>query len=452
MRWSIRYRLFVPLVLLLLGVVGISAWSALAAARHAEERIARHVRGVTQTLAEANLSLTPRILEQMKGLSGAEYYALDADGDPLGGTFRGKELKLPAEALRQAADAGGEDRLGPPVEVEGQRYRCRRLALRSGVTLYIFYPESSLNEAIRDAVRPSLVFGLGGGLAAVALMFVIGRQLVNRIRELERRTRQIAAGDFSPMPLPRADDELRDLSRSVNEMAERLAQLQETVQKTERLRLLGQLSSGLAHQLRNAVTGAKLAVQLHAGECPLADAEALRVSLRQLNLMESNLRRFMDLGRSEARPRESCSIPVVIEEVLALLRPQATHAGTDLRWEPPAEPLQLEGDVNQLRDLFLNIVGNAIEAAGPGGAVRVTATHRREPTPCALIDVTDTGPGPPPAVVGRLFETFVTSKPEGIGLGLAVARRAAEAHGGSISWDREEGRTRFRIVLPVSLP
>ena len=88
------------------------------------------------------------------------------------------------------------------------------------------------------------------------------------------------------MPLPKQHDEFADLTRSVNEMAERPAHLQETVEKTERLRLIGQLSSGLAHQLRNAVTGAKLAVQLHASECPLADAEALQVTLRQLTLME----------------------------------------------------------------------------------------------------------------------------------------------------------------------
>ena len=65
------------------------------------------------------------------------------------------------------------------------------------------------------------------------------------------------------------------------------------------------------------------------------------------------------------------------------------------------------------------------------------------------IEVSDSGPGPPPEVAGRLFEPFVTGKPEGVGLGLAVARQVAEAHGGRITWRREPGRTCFRIELPL---
>ena len=80
-------------------------------------------------------------------------------------------------------------------------------------------------------------------------------------------------------------DELRDLARSVNEMAARLAQFQEAVGRTERMRLLGQVSGGLAHQLRNAVTGAKLAVQLHAQSCADGDAEALEVALKKAHIL-----------------------------------------------------------------------------------------------------------------------------------------------------------------------
>src|SRR6202007_2085818 len=129
------------------------------------------------------------------------------------------------------------------------------------------------------------------------------------IHDLERRTRLIAAGDFSPMPLPKSDDEIRDLAICVNEMAERLAQFQETVKRTERLRLLGQVSGGLAHQLRNGVTGARLGVQGHAragnGQ---ADTEALNVALRQLALVEMHLKRFLDLGRSSVMRREPCAL------------------------------------------------------------------------------------------------------------------------------------------------
>src|SRR5437016_766027 len=86
---------------------------------------------------------------------------------------------------------------------------------------------------------------------SVNLSVLLARSLARRIEELERRTRLIAAGDFGPMTLPSRHDELRDLGQSVNDMAGKLAQFQETIRTTERLRLLGQVSGGLAHQLRN---------------------------------------------------------------------------------------------------------------------------------------------------------------------------------------------------------
>jgi signal transduction histidine kinase len=291
---------------------------------------------------------------------------------------------------------------------------------------------------------------------------VMARGLSRRVRELERRTRLIAAGDFGPLPLPGRDDELRDLGRSVNDMAQRLAQYRETASKTERLRLLGQVSGGLAHQLRNGVTGARLAVQLHARECNgHADPESLTVALRQLALVEVYLKRFLDLGRHNDLHREPCALAEVLDDALALLRPQCRHAQIDLRWEPPVSGPTLVADAGQLGHLFVNVIGNAVEAAGPGGWVRLQLQVGEGTSPkvngqaaggkgkAAIITIADSGPGPSPDVAERLFEPFVTGKPDGVGLGLAVARQVAEAHGGSIRWDRTADQTCFEIELPL---
>ena len=416
------------------------------AARRAEERVARQVRDVSQTLAAARFPLTPPVLEQVKSFSGAEFVFVRTDGSRVA-TFPTEPVEFNAD---DTLDGVGESDLGPPVRVAGSIYRCRQLHLKdphpsAGGVVYIFYPESLLDEAIADAVRPSFL-GLAFGLLAVGLTFGIGQRLVGRIRALERRTRQIAAGDFSPMPLPRADDELRDLSASVNEMADRLARLQQAVQTTERLHLTGQLATGLAHQLRNGATGAKLAVQVYLADHPGGDTEALAVTLRQLTLMEANLRRFIDLGRPGAGKREFVSLPALLTDVVELHRPRCKHTGIELRWDPPATTVRVEGDAGQLGDLFANLIGNAVDAVGSNGEVSVTLAV----SPAGIaVEVSDTGPGPPPDVSARLFEPFVTGKPEGIGLGLAVARHAAEAHGGRVTWRRESGRTVFRVELLV---
>jgi signal transduction histidine kinase len=446
LRLGIRYRLLVPLGLLLVGVVGASLWSARVAARKAEQRVAAQVRNVSETLAAGRFPLTPPVLDQVKSLSGAEFLLIRPDGIRVS-TFAAGPVEIPGD---DALHAASESELGPPVRVAGADYRCRQLVLRdphplAGGVVYIFYPESLLDEAIADAQRPSLL-GLLFGLVAVGLTFGIGQRLVGRIRALERRTRQIAAGDFSPMPLPRAADELRDLTGSVNEMADRLARLQQAVQTTERLRLTGQLASGLAHQLRNGATGAKLAVQVYLADHPNGDTEALAVTLRQLTLMEANLRRFIDLGRPGAGKRESVSLSALLTDVIELHRPRCKHAGIELHWEPPTADVRLDGNPGQLGDLFANLVGNAIDAVGSGGEVAVTVETLRERV---AVEVSDSGAGPPPEVATRLFEPFVTGKPEGIGLGLAVARHAAEAHGGTVCWRRDGGRTIFRVEFPT---
>jgi signal transduction histidine kinase len=453
MRRPIRYQLLVPLLTLLVGVIGVSTWTALASAERARRQIEARVRHVAETLSEAgNIPVTnERVLKWMKGLSEADYLLITGDGKRIT-TLPTDNPELPPVGV--VVKDWEELRLGSRVAVGERAYLGSgvrlppRADLPEGGTLYILYPEELWRSALWEAIRPSLFLGVFAGVASLVLAVAVGERLSRRVRDLERRTRQIAEGDFSPMPLPGGNDELRDLGRSINEMAEQLARLQETVQRTERLRLLGQVGGGLAHQLRNGLTGARLALQLHARECDDGDdGEALAVALRQLSLLESHLKRFLDLGRTGPLRRERVALAALVGETVALLEPRCKHARIDLRWQPPGEEAAVIGDAGQIEQLLLNVVGNAIEAAGPGGWVEVVLRQEAGTTVC--IEVSDSGPGPPPEVAAKLFEPFVTGKPEGVGLGLAVARQVAEAHGGRITWRREADRTCFRVELPA---
>jgi signal transduction histidine kinase len=442
MRLSLRYRLLLPPAVLLAGVAGATAWAASAAASSAEERIAHQIGGVARTLTEPPaFPLRAGVLEQMKRLSGAEFLLVDRTG----GVFSTFPEPPPPPDV---PEFGHVPTLGPPVEVAGNEYRCLKLTLGEthpdhGGTLYIFYPDALRRAAVRDAVRPSLWLGAGAGLAAVILALHSSTRLVSRIRSLEQRTRDIAAGRFEPVRLPPADDELRDLGRSINEMARQLAGYQQALAATERLRVLGQFSCGLAHQLRNAATGARLAVELHADECGTADREPLEVALRQLTRIEANLRQFLALGRPPDRVTEPCDLADLLDQAVALLQPQCRHADIVLGWKPRG-PTTYRGDPTLLGHLFANVIGNAVEAAGPGGRVDVSLTGNG----MHVVEVSDTGPGPPANLAESLFDPFVTGREQGIGLGLAVAKQAAEAHGGRIRWQRRDERTVFSIELP----
>ncbi len=448
MRWRIREQVLVPLLILLLGVAGITAWTALASADQVQHQIEAQVRTSVRDMNKATLTypLEPYVLELAKGLSGADYLVRDAYGRA-STTLAAMPEDLPDADC--SADDWQDLRLGPVVHAAGQEYLCSAVQLErgrnAGSTLYVFYPEALRRDARWQAIRPSLVLGGFAGLASLALAVGVSDRLSRRLRDLVRRTRLIADGDFSPMRLPGRNDELRDLGEAVNEMAERLARFQESSRKTERLRLLGQVSAGLAHQLRNGLTGARLAVQLHRRSCPEREDESLDVALRQLTLLEAHLKRFLDLGRAGQVQRKRCSLTALVDEAVALLGPQCRHTHIELRWARPPRDAVLQGDPAQLGQLLLNVLGNAVEAAGPNGWVEV---RLKEEDGC-VVEVADSGPGPALEVADRLFEPFVTGKPEGVGLGLAVARQTAEAHGGRIGWRREKDRTVFRIELPL---
>jgi signal transduction histidine kinase len=432
-RLGLRLRLLFPLGLLLAADAAITTWAAGTAADDAEAGITARLDAVAAAFTDPpnTFPLTPPVLAKMKRLSGAEFVLTPPVGEPVG-TFT---PVLPV--------AGNE------LVFHGETYRVRRLVLpekhpEAGGVLLVCSPETRRRTAVRDAVIPPLMLGVAVGAAAVGLLLV-GHRVVSRVQRVMERTRRIAGGQFGTLPVPPTpDDELRDLATAVNHLAERLGEYERQLQQTERLRVLGQFSGGLAHQLRNAAGGARLAVQLFLKD-PDGDREPLEVALRQLVRIESNLSQFLALGKPAAVVTQPLDVGELLSAAVRLFGPQCRHAGITLTWEPP-ESLPLSGDAVQLGHLFGNLIGNAIDAAGPGGTVRVTATRAAGEL---VIEVSDTGPGPPAAVADRLFEPFVTGRDQGIGLGLAVAKQAADAHAGRIDWRREDGRTVFRVVLPA---
>jgi len=440
LRISLRYRLLLPLAALLVIDAALTWWAASVAADHAETQVSNQLAAVARTLTEPpTFPLTLRVLEQMSGLSGAEF-ALQKRNAEWVYTF----------PLEMNSAATLTNSTGPIANISGQEYRIMRLPLRAphpneGGTLFICYPEALRRTAIRDAVRPTLLLGLLGGFVGCVLTLLASSRLVTRIRALDHRTRAMAAGDWQPMPLPRQKDELQDLTKSVNELAQRLAEFEQQLKQTERLRVLGQFSGGLAHQLRNAAAGARLALQLALADTQAADREPLEVALRQLARIETNLRQFLDLGTPPTFERRPCDLRNILEQVVETYRPRATHAGVQLKLQR-LDALFFEGDLIQLNHIFTNLVGNALDAVREGGIVNVNMTGTSE---AIQIDVIDDGPGPPPDIAERLFDAFTTGREQGIGLGLTVAKNAVEAHGGSIAWQREQGKTIFRVQLPA---
>jgi signal transduction histidine kinase len=449
MRWPLRYQILLPFAAVMLAsVLSVSLIEAYLAARRTQAQIERQLRNVAQTLLDANFPLTDAVLKQMRGLSGAEFVLLDNRGRVQASTLDASRFSaiLPAEAPQPDWTSG------EVVELAAQQYfhAATRVPPRAGqdgpMALHILYPRRSLQDARWQAAYPPILVGSVVLGAVILLASVIAGRLSLPILELRRQLSRLVRGDFQPVPLPKRNDELRDLVDSVNVLAVQLAESRRAIERTERLALLGQLSGGLAHQLRNSVTGARLAVQLHQRRCAADDHDSLVVALRQLTLTESHLQRFLTVGQPTVPRRGPCDLKQIAADVAALVAPACKHRSVDLQLDLESEsPAVICADGEQLTQLLLNLVLNGIEAAGNGGWVRIAVAVAPQAT---TLRVFDSGPGPDQRLLDRLFEAFVTAKPEGIGLGLTVAKRTAEAHGGTVRY--VQGRpTCFEVVLPT---
>ncbi|HUY91346.1 MAG TPA: ATP-binding protein [Pirellulales bacterium] len=458
MRWPIRYQILLPLAgIMLAAVLGVSMLSAYLAAERAERQIDEQLQQVARTLLDSSFPLNDSVLRQMHGLSGAEFALADDQGRVLAASQRSLPLPLAATPVERWQDL----QLVRPAESDEPRYFTAALKMRGRgaqaepLVLYILYPETHRSASRREAAFPPLAIGAVALLVFTLLAALIAARLSRPIHQLRAQVARLAQGDFRTWPLPQRNDELQDLAEGINALAERLEEMRRTIGRSERLALLGQLSGGLAHDLRNDVTGARMAVQLHRRSCRQGDVESLDVALRQLALTEEHLQRFLAAGQPEQLKPVPCRIGEIVETAVKLIEPACRHRKVELTVSPqkatenPSEtsPAQLEADPEQLRHVLMNLLLNALEAAGSSGWVRI---EYGEPSEGACrVRVLDSGAGPPADFVERLFEPFSTTKPEGVGLGLAVARRVTELHGGRLDYTRLDGATCFELTLPI---
>jgi len=465
MRWPLRRQILLPMVGILLLTIGVvSALNAWLATAGLQRQLQAQLASVAQTFSRTNIPLTASVLQQTRGLTGAEFVATDLRGQPVAAS----DYQLVPAASGGSQRAGQLD-LASSIEVGSRRFihavlpLDRRAAGGGEFLLHVFYPEAQWREARWQALWPPLAIGGAAVLLVAVAAFLVAAHVTQPIERLRSQVAAIGQGRFDPVPLPKRDDEIRELAAAVNQMARQLDQYEDGLRQGERLRTLGTLGGGIAHQIRNAATGCRIALDLHQRDCPLGEAnghadEPLSVAIRQLGLIETHIQRFLTLGRPPAAQKREVDLAVLVEQAIDLVRPSAAHLGVALEFASPAERLVLHADCESLVQMVVNLLVNGIEATAQarldahrvessGKAVRIRLHQNGSLCELAVID---SGPGPAPLIQPRLFEPFATDKPGGTGLGLAVVRQIAEDHGGSVRWERRGAQTWFLVELPHS--
>lgn len=447
MRSPLRTQIFWPIAgLLTLSAVLLTGTSTWYAARNSELQTRRHMQAVTDALGNASYPLTPDVVRRMGAMIGGELLFVDREGQLTASTtdeFESLWAQLRDLPITEHGPASQIIRWNSSAYLVAAIDRV--YVARPG-TLYVLLPNEDFAVLWRNALLPPLAVILPILALALGLALVISRRVGHRVDQLRELFNRLASGDFQPVQVSGRDDELRDLMVSANQLSEQLRAMQEHLIVSERLQLLGQLSGGLAHQLRNSITGARLAVQLHARSCSEPD-NMIDTAVSQLNLTEEQILAVTSLRpESDELPSlQDADLSQITRNVAALLQPLCSHWNSQLSLELPHElPARLHSP-RSVKGALLNLVQNAVESAGIDGQVCVSVTASDEQ---AVIRVSDSGPGFPEGG-GRLKEAFRTTKPEGMGLGLTIAQHSVDQEQGQLIIDRIDEQTVVELQLPL---
>jgi signal transduction histidine kinase len=284
-------------------------------------------------------------------------------------------------------------------------------------------------------------------LLMVYVSKVVSRRVTAPIESLVAFTRRIAGG--SPERAPSGDDEIGRLGHAFNDMMDRLDQSRAGQVQSEKLALAGLMAARVAHDIRNPLASIKMRTQVLAAERGRrgADRSEIDAILGDIQQLETVVQNLIDLARPGQLRREPTPVSHVIDDVLHQLGPQLSYRKIAVRRDLADGPL-VSLDSGRFRQVLLNVIGNASDAMPDGGTIVVRTAVDDDRL---VLDIIDDGMGIDPVVRDRLFDPFVSTKRDGVGLGLVNAKAVVEHHGGTITLLQSKPKgTRARITLPLS--
>ena len=321
--------------------------------------------------------------------------------------------------------------------------------------------------SIAEDERFLLLVGLLGLIAAVEIAVFISYLLTRPIRRLAWGFREIARGRHVVVPLyDMMPYEFHELTDSFNEMASQLEkwkEVQRQLSRMDRLAALGEMLSGLSHEIRNPLASMRIQIDLLRSEVEsIGKHDGGGEALEQIDILGNELDRLNGVVTqllAFVRPSQISISPTPLDDVLpwcaSMFRSQAAKKGIELVIEKRADGIMVMADREMLRQMLMNLILNAIQAFSSVASERskkivvTIGLDALEPHEKALLSVSDNGPGIAPEIQHRVFDPFFTTRKEGTGLGLSIVQRIADGMNGTLLMDSSEEGTIFRVSLPL---
>jgi signal transduction histidine kinase len=401
---------------------------------------------------------------------------------------------IPVESLTTALDRAGVDQQQRTALLRGDRVAVKTRDAQGQATLSIYTPVVVGSEVpgvievvqslagVQRYVHKTILETLGVGSVLVVLsgclLLLVGIALIGRpMRSLIEKARRVGAGDLEHPLQVHARDELAEVARALNHMCGQLKTSQaevrtemearlhtlEQLRHADRLKTVGSLASGIAHELGtplNVVSGR--ANLIASGRLPSSEvADSVRVIKEQVQRMTLIIQQLLAFARRKSLKRVAVDLRSLVQHTLDMLKSLAAQQHAVLTLTADSASVLVRVDTGQIQQVLMNLVTNAWQAMPAGGEVTIAvSSSAAQPPPglaspaerYACVSVTDQGVGIPAADLQYIFDPFFTTKDvgQGTGLGLSIAYGIVQDHGGWIDVCSQPGQgTRMAVYVPM---
>jgi len=312
----------------------------------------------------------------------------------------------------------------------------------------------------RDPERHIVLLVAGAGAVAIcgALLVVLTYTVQRPMVELQQKIAELGSGNLNvSVSFAHRNDEIGDLGRNFNHMVQQLRENREEIERLHRTQMsraehfatLGEVATGLAHEIRNPLAGIAGVIEIIGRDLPTSSparavVKDVRQEIARINHIVTDL---LQTARPHPPKVRKSDLNTTVEHAVMLGRQQAMAKGIEIAFHKDPSLPEVEHDSDQIHQVLLNLLLNAQQAIDQKGRIAVTVERKGQN---AVIEVADNGRGITPDHLPNIFRPFYTTKGDGTGLGLSLARRIVEDHQGRIDVTSAVGKgATFAVVLPL---
>ncbi|MBQ0784513.1 MAG: HAMP domain-containing protein [Amphritea sp.] len=289
----------------------------------------------------------------------------------------------------------------------------------------------------KELTRPLFITGVSLSIVLVIIFFLnISFRITKRILPLIHGADTIAKGNLNHRIVPTGNDEITLLAKTFNSMGKQLQELIDSRISVEKRAVMGEFSAGIAHEIRNPLATMKVCVQgLSAGKHDPHSREQLTMILEEIDRINEVIEGLLHYARPMEPRLEWLSVASLFHRIESLAGPLAANSSVELSVETEQE-IEIFADTNQLQQVLMNLILNAIQAMPLGGALSLKSYRK---SGLVVLEIKDSGQGMSQEQVDKATQPFYTTKSEGTGLGLAISARLIHLNSGGLSISSTQG-------------